>query len=450
MDEAGEQNPTNDSIYIPKYVAKSSLYSMYQFDWISRKLNASELPSTSSFYNIFDSQFSHVKFLKQTILGRCDFCMSIPTQKSKITSEVDKNAFLEACAQHRELYTRERTAYSNRTFTSKTHPEQMLHLAFDCPDGYDVPHIIPVTKETSNLPKVSISAVGTINHSAQIRDYMFFLDEYKKDSNLMLTCFYLHILQHFSTTGNHPPILWLQADNCFKENKNRWMMGFCYWLVHIGWFREIMISMLPPGHTHIDIDQMFSTLSMFLDRHSVEFIADILQAVNSAYKKENTKPKAAFLPVVFNFVGFLALFVHDLSGLNSAHVYLFHKLANGKVGMKVKQWHSTNSEWRGSVASPDEWITLMHQFPTGFPETIAPHPVEDMLDIETVRKYNLWMSDKGLLSWQSYLQELSLDIHHMYPIPEDYDQYHHVCIINASFVFLCLTICTAHYITAGY
>ena len=32
VDEAGEQNPTNDSIYIPKYVAKSSLYSMYQFD----------------------------------------------------------------------------------------------------------------------------------------------------------------------------------------------------------------------------------------------------------------------------------------------------------------------------------------------------------------------------------------------------------------------------------
>ena len=112
VDEAGEQNPTNDSIYIPKYVAKSSLYSMYQFDWIARKLNASELPSPSSFYNIFERQFGHVKFLKQTVLGRCDFCMSIPTQKSKITSEVDKNIFLEACAQHQQLYTQERTSYS--------------------------------------------------------------------------------------------------------------------------------------------------------------------------------------------------------------------------------------------------------------------------------------------------------------------------------------------------
>ena len=166
VDEAGKQNPTNDSIYISKYVAKSTLYSMYQFDWIARKLNASELPSPSLFYNIFERQFAHVKFLKQTVLGRCDFCMSIPTQKSKITSEVDKNIFLEACAQHRQLYTQERTSYLNRTFLSKAHPEQMLHLAFDCPDGYDVLHIIPVTKKTANLPKISINAVGTINHSA--------------------------------------------------------------------------------------------------------------------------------------------------------------------------------------------------------------------------------------------------------------------------------------------
>jgi|ERR1700722_8826531 len=302
----------------------------------------------------------------------------------------------------------------------------MLHLAFDCPDGYDVPHIIPVTKETANLPKISINAVGTINHSAATRDYMFFLEQYKKDSNLMLTCFYLHILEHFDVTGKHPPILWLQADNCFKENKNRWMMGFCYWLVHIGWFKEVVISMLPLGHTHIDIDQMFSTFSMFLDRHSVEFISDIRQAVDNAYKKEETKPKTAFLPVVFNWVGFFAPFLQDISGLNTAHVFLFRKLATGKVGMKVKQWHSTDSEWHGSVTLPNEWITLMHQFPTGFPETIAPHPVEDMLELEVVRKYNLWMSNKGLASWQDYLQELSLSDEHMYSLPENYDEYQNV------------------------
>ena len=40
-----------------------------------------------------------------------------------------------------------------------------------------------------------------------------------------------------------------------------------------------------------NIDQMFSTFLMFLDRHSVEFISDIRQAVDNAYKKEKTNKK---------------------------------------------------------------------------------------------------------------------------------------------------------------
>ena len=70
----------------------------------------------------------------------------------------------------------------------------------------------------------------------------------------------------------------------------------------------------------------------------------------------------------------------------------------------------------------------MHQFPTGFPETIAPHPVKNMLELEVVRKYNLWMSNKGLASWQDYLQELSLSDEHMYSLPENYDEYQNVHI----------------------
>lgn len=300
VEKVGDKSPTDYTIYIPKYIPKTSLYTMYEQEWHTNKQKAAELPSPSSFLNIFNHNFDHVKFLKQTILGRCDFCMSIPMQKSKITSELDKLVFMQACMTHREIYSQERLLYSNRIQSSANNPEQIVHLVFDCPDGYDLPHVVPVTKETASLPKLAVSAVGTINHSTQTRDYMFFLDEYKKNANLILSCFYIHLIEHFTSTGKHPPILWLQADNCFKENKNRWMLAFCCWLIHIGWFREIMISMLPPGHTHIDIDQMFSTFSRWLDIHSVEFLEDLVEAINKSYKKETTKPSASFMPVVFN------------------------------------------------------------------------------------------------------------------------------------------------------
>jgi hypothetical protein len=48
-------------------------------------------------------------------------------------------------------------------------------------------------------------------------------------------------------------------DNCSHENKNKYMLAYCHWLVFNKVFQSITISFLPVGHTHEDIDQMFST-----------------------------------------------------------------------------------------------------------------------------------------------------------------------------------------------
>ena len=137
-------------------------------------------------------------------------------------------------------------------------------------------------------------------------------------------------------------------------------MVFCCWLLYIGWFKKIMISMLPLRHTYIDVDQMFSTFSIFLNTHLLKYLEDVVPAIDKAYKKENTKPTASFLPAVFNWVGFFALFVQDLSGLNTAHTFLFRKLFSAKIGMKVKEYHSTSQNWIGNPNVPSEWLVFMH------------------------------------------------------------------------------------------
>ena len=332
---------------------------------------------------------------------------------------MQKEAFLLACQQHQELHTRERMSYSNRVQVSQLNAARIIHLVFDCPDSYDVPHITPVTKESANLPKISVNAVGTINHTTHTRDYMFFLDIFKKNSNLILSCFYLHIIQHFETQPHHPQILWLQADNCFKENKNRWMLGFCHWLIHLGWFQEIVISMLPPGHTHIDIDQMFSTLAINLKSNNIETPYHLIDRVNHAYRKEATKPTAAFIPDVWNFIGFLAPFVRDIGGLNTAHVFLIRKLPDGAVGMKCKKWHSTDDTWTGSLAAPDEWIQLLTSKPPGHPEVIAPEPIEDMLTLADINKYQLWLHSGSGKIWQKLIEDEEMPATSFWPISTD-------------------------------
>ena len=431
VEGCGDHHPTENVIYIPRYIPQSSLYDMYKNEWMEKRLNIQEIPSKSSFINTFDKYFPHVKFLKQTVLGRCDFCMSIPDQMKAITNEEQKLAFTKATTMHRELHTRERMSYAGRTQTSQINPSKILHLVFDCPDSYDIPHIVPVTKESANLEKLSTNAVGTINHSAQTQDYMFFLDNYKKNPNLILTCFYLHIVQHFQTVG-HPPILWLQTDNCFKENKNRWMLGFCFWLVELGWFQEVMISMLPPGHTHVDIDQMFSTLSIYLKHSRVEIPTEMPAKVEQAYRKESTKPTSSFLPCVFNFVGFLAPFVKAISGLNSAHVFLIRKLPTGNVGMKIKKWHSTSEPWMGSITSPDNWIELLSSKPPGFPAIVPPIQIEEMPSIDVIKKYNRWLSESNFEKWKAIVEHHDVETQYKMILPENLWNYSEV-----KFLFLC-------------
>ncbi|XP_064645571.1 uncharacterized protein LOC135498949 isoform X2 [Lineus longissimus] len=75
------------------------------------------------------------------------------------------------------------------------------------------------------------------------------------------------------------PKLHLQMDNCWRENKNRYILSFLFFLVHIDVFEEVSLNFLPVGHTHEDVDQMFrcintaisscgniNTLDEFMDR----------------------------------------------------------------------------------------------------------------------------------------------------------------------------------------
>ena len=48
--------------------------------------------------------------------------------------------------------------------------------------------------------------------------------------------------------GNLPPVLYLQLDNCWRENKNTTMFGYLSWLVHMRYFLKICVGFLLVGY----------------------------------------------------------------------------------------------------------------------------------------------------------------------------------------------------------
>lgn len=66
-------------------------------------------------------------------------------------------------------------------------------------------------------------------------------------------------------------------------------MAFLYALIDTGLFKEIRVSFLPVGHTHTDIDQMFSRFSKYLQEHDALTLPHLLQQCKKAYSNIGDK-----------------------------------------------------------------------------------------------------------------------------------------------------------------
>ena len=73
-----------------------------------------------------------------------------------------------------------------------------------------------------------------------------------------------YLLAALIKKGDLPRILKLQLDNTTKQNKGQYLFGYLNLLVDCGVFESIEVSYLPVGHTHEDIDQFFSRVSVYL------------------------------------------------------------------------------------------------------------------------------------------------------------------------------------------
>ena len=266
--------------------------------------------------------------------------------------------------------------------------------------------------------------MGSICHSTSQRHYYFYLPVWPKNANLILTILFLQIvsnLTQLASQGHHPPILWIQLDNPTGENKHKYMLAFASWLIHLGWFKEIVISFLPPGHTHIDIDQMFSTFAIWLLRNCLLFITSVIAALLSAYKKEPTRPSGSFLQTVFNWKGFFAPHMHNVVGITTAHAILVRKQPDGSVGIKFKAWHSSTEPWQGDSHHPSEWLRVLHSFPSGHPPPVPPTSLDIEATLASVR--SILPSDTSQdikIKWEFFFREKILYTQHYERLPDNF------------------------------
>jgi hypothetical protein len=98
------------------------------------------------------------------------------------------------------------------------------------------------------------------------------------------TLFRTLLAQQAMRGGILPRTLYLQLDNCIRENKNTVFFSYLAWLIERGIFDNVFVSFLPVGHTHFDCDALASRLSVAMKYNNVldiDTLVELIKQCNS-------------------------------------------------------------------------------------------------------------------------------------------------------------------------
>jgi hypothetical protein len=112
---------------------------------------------------------------------------------------------------------------------------------------------------------------------------------FDRDSNGMCTILHDLLCDLAKENNRLPPILFLQLDNCGRENKNHAVLGLLAMYIEMGLFQQIYVNFLPVGHTHAKVDQRFSRISVHIRAADLPTMPDMIR------KLEGTDPPLLML-----------------------------------------------------------------------------------------------------------------------------------------------------------
>nr|XP_022290369.1 uncharacterized protein LOC111102007 [Crassostrea virginica] len=185
----------------------------------------------------------------------------------------------------------------------------------------------------ANLTRVHHHVTGVLAHG-QKKAYAFtWTDKFHPDTNITINCL-LHVLEDVAEDKALPPVLYLQADNSAKDNKNFILIGFLANLVQRKVFHKIKLSFLMVGHTHEDVDQMFSRISVHLTGKPIPTLPVLQSLMRDAY---HPTPMVQHLDGLWNYRKLGMASGVTLHGHSGPHVFRF-KEVEGAVQLGYKQW----------------------------------------------------------------------------------------------------------------
>jgi hypothetical protein len=193
---------------------------------------------------------------------------------------------------------RERGLYKFKRIIAIEEPARAISMSIDGTDKLDhgFPHFFEITKDDDSV-RFKISIVCAMVHGTNPYIYLAWEHLYS-DPNLVCEVVTRTSRHEEGSRGVLPPNLFVQLDNCWRENKNTYVEKYLEFLVERGIHAQVLASFLPKGHTHFDCDQLASRIGEVLQHRDIKSVEALIEVLRHCYSPE---PHVEFIDSVMDW-----------------------------------------------------------------------------------------------------------------------------------------------------
>lgn len=162
------------------------------------------------------------------------------------------------------------------------------------------------------------------------------------------------------------------------------------------------------GHTHEDIDQLFSRVASYLKVHRAVTIPSLLDAFACSYSALPAIP--CEITHLFDVKSWLSPHMQELFNHSQPHCFRIKKNASGVVTLHTKKWSSDDS-WSAPSHVNDVIPVLLKSVPADAPEMVEAD--YDSLDVEqlssSISSVGCFMDGDEREWWKGFISSIQKD-----------------------------------------
>lgn len=271
----------------------------------------------------------------------CNVCSTARRRLANTRDTHERDIVAAELRAHLRFVKRERMSYAMKRRQAIDNPRDFMSIIIDGADqsDHDLPHIYQKCKASSEATKLRMHVIGAIVHGSATYAYTS-PAHVAQGHNVTIQALWDTMVHEKRKRGRLPGTLYLQLDNTTKQCKGRYLNGFLAVLVNAGVFKKVVVSFLPVGHTHEDIDQFFSRISVALRSNDALSRDQLAKVIEGAFRSKNgNRPVVRHWATIANISGWLEK-VHlkaceHISFYNQVRIFTG---TDGLVWLQARRW----------------------------------------------------------------------------------------------------------------